>query len=832
LFTDFNLKLKKEVCMKKLLCIVGIVVLSFLLVNADTPNMPTGGPVKAVPGKSFGAGRGLSTTSTDGAIEVTPELKIVPKSEGAVDPLASGAGPKGGATVSKVRALSDVIDSLDLPNTMNNGNEWNGRYIYIVEAQSVDSSIIRVLDPENSGSLVDEWELPFIGAVMGIAFVNNSMYVSDWTNGMIRKINPTTHALIASFSAPGGTNVRGMTSDGEYLYMGAAGSVDSIYQTDTLGNRINEWYIGSFCDWVMDLAIDTRDSTMWLTDDDTRQIMKVDASGSLLEAFTPPGNPGTNYCEGISFDGSDLWFNTYYGDKLYRIDGGHSRSRIALFQDHEPWGYRSIKDILYDNGIPFKQFGTADIGKVDLSIYTKAIIAGQQYREMGDTIAANKTWWENWISNGGVLQISGATQTSQTWEGLTLPGDFSCVNNLSTLQNLLEIASSWHPLVNQPHVINDDSLDNWSHSSHGYITGLTDNYTVVQDTASRPVLAIKRLGDGGIIATQMTLEFAWGIGYCPILENVIKYWQYGVSKNVLFAISDSDVPWMRNALMARDTLIGNVDYMNGTATVPKVKDFLIYDVILTYPNYSFSDEVAMGDTLAAFVDLGRRSVITGGWCWYSLGNDLQGAIMDTTYNPFYSPSGDNHYATANLGWYDAGHLMMDGISTFSEEYRDYLQVSDSADTVAKYDDGEYLLGYKKLPSGGIVVGFNAVPGDTLYYGWDGQMVKLLANIINWSAENSGIEDMTEVGDGLMILNVSNPILRGKEWLTLSIDSPVEVKLSIINIAGRVVSSKSLNYTTSGVKKVEFDVSELSSGAYFLSLKTPKNKAILKAVVIK
>jgi hypothetical protein len=657
------------------------------------------------------------------------------------------------------------------------------------------------------------------------------MYVSDRSQGMIRKVNPTTHALLASFPAPGGLYVRGITSDGEDLYIGAAGIIDTLYQTDTLGNIVNRWDIHPFCDWVMDIACDTRDSAIWLIDDITDQIMKVKLSGPVA-VFSPPGNPGVNTGEGISFDGSDLWFNTFSGNKVYRIDAGYSRSRIALFQDWEPWGYRSIKNILYENGIPFKQFGTYDIGNADLSIYTKAIIAGQQDREMGDSIATHRTWWENWISNGGVLQISGATYWSDSWQGLTLPGDFSCISSDSTSFDTLNIVSNWHPLVNDPYTISGAELSDWGYSTHGYFRGITDHYTVIEDTLGRPVLAIKRFGDGGIIATMQPLEWGWYGGYSPILENVIKYWQYGVSTNVLFALADMNQPWMRNVLTERDSLIGNVDFMDIRYYSPLLEDLNMYDVVLARSNYRCLDSMAVGDTLAAYVDLGGK-VIVGCFAWYGGNFGLYGAIMDPAYNPFSTPSGGNHYSWGDLGWYDAGHPMMDGVATLSEYYRDVLQVNPGTDTVAKYDDGEYLLGYKIQGSGGLVVGFNAPVNDTLFYDdWTGQMVKLLSNIIDWSAAYSGIEDVTEGEKGFHILEISSPILTGKEWLTISIDSPTEVDFRIINIAGMVVSSTRLDYETPGVKKIDFNVLMLPSGPYFLSLKTQKGNVIKKALVIR
>lgn len=827
--------------MKKLSFILCVFISFFSLLGAKNSIVPvvhTKG--KAVPGESFGATRGLPATSTEEVLEVEPEPEpiIIPESEGGIDPLASGiTTPDGEVTPSKGRALSDVLDSLYISGTNNMGCEWSDRYLYIIRQAFVesDSATVLVFDPED-GSIIDSWKLPFTGFCMGITFVNNSMYVCTWTTGTIRKVNPNTHVLIATYSAPGGTDVRGITSDGTNLYVvvpSSSGSADSVHLIDTLGSSLNSWHIGSFTNFVMGLAYASPDTAIWMVDALGDSIFKVDLNGPSaveLEGFVAP----TSYTpEGIAFDGSDLWYTTFEYDMIIRIDGGYSRSRIALFQDNEPWGIRAIKEILYDNGIPFKVFGTADIGSADLSIYTKAIVPSTQDREMFDSIAVYRNWWENWINDGGVLEINCAVFVGEAWDGLIMPGGFSSVYSYPLIPDIVNIVSSWHPMVNEPYYIHDDSLDGWNSSTHGYLTDLTDFYTVLVDDSNRAVLAIKRFGDGGIIASTQTLEWAWYHGYCPILENVIKYWQYGVSTNVLFALADIDQPWLKNALISRDSLIGNIDYMDVgyyTPYTPTLNDLNMYDVVLTRPNGTYSDSVATGDTLAAYVDQGGR-VVLGAACWFGPPHSLAGAIMDPAYSPFYMVAPGNHYFYANLGWYDATHPMMDGITTLSEWIRDSVGVNPGADTVAKYDDSEYLLAYRTLPSDGVVVGYNVFFGDTLVLYTTGQAVKLLSNIINWSAAYSGIE-ITERGDGFAILEISNPILRGNEWLTLSIDSPTTADFKIINLAGMVISSKSLDYTTPGVKRVDFDVSELPSGLYFLSVKTQEGDAVKKALVIK
>jgi len=192
--------------------------------------------------------------------------------------------------------------------------------------------------------------------------------------------------------------------------------------------------------------------------------------------------------------------------------------------------------------------------------------------------------------------------------------------------------------------------------------------------------------------------------------------------NVLFCIADDDQPLFRSALAAYPD-IGVVDYFDARAAIPGVATFLPYDAVVTYPNYAYYDMVRMGDTLAAYVRQGG-AVICGVWCWYLGGNHLEGEIMDSLFNPF-TGLGSNHYSDTTLGWYDMTHPIMAGVTGVSEVYRDFLTINTGADSVAKWDDGEWFVGTK-----GKVVGINGLPGD--YGSWTGDMILIFYNAIAWT----------------------------------------------------------------------------------------------------
>lgn len=111
-------------------------------------------------------------------------------------------------------------------------------------------------------------------------------------------------------------------------------------------------------------------------------------------------------------------------------------------------------------------------------------------------------------------------------------------------------------------------------------------------------------------------------------------------------------------------------------------------------------------------------------------------------------------------------------------------------------------------------------------GWD-----IAGKVCDWTI--GGIEDISEEGKGLAILNISSQILSSRGWLTFYVDSSTKIDFHIINVAGIIVSSKKLDYTTPGVNRVDFDVSKLPSGPYFLVLESgEEDKVSKKAVVIR
>ncbi len=203
--------------------------------------------------------------------------------------------------------------------------------------------------------------------------------------------------------------------------------------------------------------------------------------------------------------------------RTYYLHGPH---HVALFQTKDPWDLPAIRDILSEWGIPYTVYGPGDIGAVNLSAYDKVIIVGGdgQDSSLYSAISDNKQWFESYVENGGILNIH-----ADDW------GDFNDIPcGLSSTYNegdTVNISYPDHPFLTLPNNITDTELDNWHNSYHRYFTDWplwADTVLSEGDSGSSyPVLLDYPWGDGRVIATGQTVEWAWSHGYSKLLENLI-----------------------------------------------------------------------------------------------------------------------------------------------------------------------------------------------------------------------------------------------------------------------------------------------------------------------
>jgi hypothetical protein len=245
------------------------------------------------------------------------------------------------------------------------------------------------------------------------------------------------------------------------------------------------------------------------------------------------------------YDNTQLALNVFaYGKQC-------TKCRWALFKDRDPWPQVPILGLSSSNmssfsnnqidstsanldwidpnerimqnwGIPYTIFRSADIPTVDLTPYCKSIIASDQTIIFYQAISANRTWFESWISSGGILEFHGASDLTNAWSEETMPGGFSMA--FFTTEDV-SIYNDVLLLFNRPNMITEPELDGWFHSAHGSLIDLpADTQNLVKhEEADQPAAVKFDMGQGCVLATLQTLEWAWDREYSPLLENFLSY---------------------------------------------------------------------------------------------------------------------------------------------------------------------------------------------------------------------------------------------------------------------------------------------------------------------
>ncbi|MBN1846203.1 MAG: hypothetical protein JW810_11005 [Sedimentisphaerales bacterium] len=200
---------------------------------------------------------------------------------------------------------------------------------------------------------------------------------------------------------------------------------------------------------------------------------------------------------------------------------GRAPSNVAIFQDNDPWGYASNQDVLTANGISWTIFGSADMGTANLATFDKVIIASVQPSGFYDALEAHSAWFEAYVNAGGILDMHLASMSTSPAGGRVYPGGYEIAISTSELYQLVSIVDATHPVVNTPHAIADEDLDNWNFSTHGYISGHpVGAHEILEDTINgQPCAMESMLGIGRIFVTTQTME--WSGASTPYLENTI-----------------------------------------------------------------------------------------------------------------------------------------------------------------------------------------------------------------------------------------------------------------------------------------------------------------------
>lgn len=186
-------------------------------------------------------------------------------------------------------------------------------------------------------------------------------------------------------------------------------------------------------------------------------------------------------------------------------------------------------------------------------------------------------------------------------------------------------------------------------------------------------------------------------------------------------VAAADVVQIRTMLQAYPD-IDAVDFFDARLATPPLNQLLLYDTVVVMSDFCFSDPVALGNRLAAYIDNGGTVVqavptfFDPIGCW-----SLQGRYASEGYSPFTGSA--NWFSWAELGPFDASHPIMRGVTTAGDDLRQVVGLTPGAELVAEWTDDEFVA------TKGSVVALNTFLADG--FDWVGDVDLIVHNSVVW-----------------------------------------------------------------------------------------------------
>lgn len=273
----------------------------------------------------------------------------------------------------------------------------------------------------------------------------------------------------------------------------------------------------------------------------------------------------------------------------------------------------------------------------------------------------------------------------------------------------------------------------------------------------------------------------------------------------------------------------SVEYFNVQNETPRLAFLRSYDAVGTQSNYPYSNKVALGDTLAAYVDSGGGVVI--GQFSYATGWELSGRVMTGNYATI--APGLNTPVLSTLGWKNSAHPTMAGIGAVQDNFRALTRFASEAESVACWADGRPCAAVSR---NGKVVGLNQYPGIVPSQR-GGDWALLWHNALMFvSGAMGGVEEFDPICPALHVTlsTAPNPTLR-RVTVNYLVASSTDATVCVYDRPGRLVRSWSVATRPSLVGSLVWDLTDIRgqrvpAGVYFCRLAAGGKTVTSKVVV--
>ncbi len=218
-------------------------------------------------------------------------------------------------------SAGDVIRTIPAPGKTLGLTYMRGSLWAVVDTKPQEKIV--EINPDD-GTVLSSFSIGY-GLYLGLTNDGENFWVSDFAQGSVKKFSPEG-ALMTSWSAPNGFDVRGIAWDSSSLWIGGA-DCGYLIRTDTSGNILemrdlpsNQIGWGLDMEWVPVHV----GGELWMIDDwnsnDINQFNIAPDPVILLQDFPHPAPSLAP--EGIAHDGENLWISAYNSSVLYLVDDG------------------------------------------------------------------------------------------------------------------------------------------------------------------------------------------------------------------------------------------------------------------------------------------------------------------------------------------------------------------------------------------------------------------------------------------------------------------------------------------------------------------------------
>jgi hypothetical protein len=214
-----------------------------------------------------------------------------------------------------------------------------------------------------------------------------------------------------------------------------------------------------------------------------------------------------------------------------------SSNTVLLIQDSPPRFPAPNHDAngadvseLKARNMPFCTITSDQLASTDLSHFSEVIIASTQNQAFYNNLfpaGSIDTNLSGWVQKGGVLSANMADcAAGGSWSYTSCGTDSSSsytfiggVTHVVSFANDNNVTTASHPIITGQYggtnggQISDGSclqdLDCWQYASHGYLTNLPADATIILTESSGPVLIEYHYGDGMVIVSTTSIEWRY-----------------------------------------------------------------------------------------------------------------------------------------------------------------------------------------------------------------------------------------------------------------------------------------------------------------------------------